>query len=117
MSIQNENFYFDKEEPNKSCLLAMRDFVLNFDSNISESKKYGIPCFSYANKAFWYLMVEKKSDDPYFLIVDGNLIDHLSLDSGDRKRMKILKVNPNKDLPIKDMIEVMKQSLALRAKK
>jgi hypothetical protein len=62
-------------------------------------------------------MVEKKSDEPYFLMVDGNLIDHPSLESGDRKRMKILRVNPNEDLPMKAMKEVMKMSLDIRTKK
>ena len=36
MSI-NDNFYLDKKEPNKSCLLAMRDILLSCDKNITET--------------------------------------------------------------------------------
>ncbi len=29
-----ESFYLDKEEPNKSCLLALRDIILKQDANV-----------------------------------------------------------------------------------
>jgi len=29
-----ESFYLDKEEPNKSCLLALRDIILKQDPNV-----------------------------------------------------------------------------------
>ena len=47
---QNEHFYFSKEEPNKGCLLVLRDIVLNQDEHITETTKYGMPCFCYKHK-------------------------------------------------------------------
>ena len=47
-----ESFYLDKDEPNKNCLLALRDIILNQDDNIIETVKYGMPCFCYKNKMF-----------------------------------------------------------------
>lgn len=40
------NYYLNKKEPNKSCLLALRSIILNQDTNITETQKWGMPCFS-----------------------------------------------------------------------
>lgn len=85
-----EHFYFDKQEPNKSCLLTMRDMVLNCDSNITKTQKYGMSCFCYKGKMFCYLWVDKKTNEPYFLMVEGKHLTHPDLETGNRSRMKIL---------------------------
>jgi hypothetical protein len=38
-----DNFYWSQKEPNKSCFLALRDIILNFDENISTTYKYKLP--------------------------------------------------------------------------
>jgi len=108
-----DNFYFNQQEPNKSCLLAMRDIVLKYDKDISETRKYGMPCFCYKGKMFCYLWVDKKSKEPYFLMVEGNRLHHPKLETGKRARMKIFRVDPNKDLPIETINLIMNQALDL----
>lgn len=108
-----DNFYLTKQEPNKSCLLAMRDMILGYDENITETRKYGMPCFCFKNKMFCYLWVDKKSQEPYFLLVEGHLLDHPELEAGTRSRMKIFRINPNKDLPIASIDLIMNQALDL----
>lgn len=97
---KNETFYLSKVEPNKSCLLALRDIILKQDQHVTETTKYGMPCFCYKNKMFCYLWTDKKTDEPYVLFVEGQHLDHPKLEIGNRKRMKVFKVNPNKDIPI-----------------
>ena len=111
-----DNFYLDKEEPNKSCLLTLRTIILDQDNDISETKKYGMPCFCFKNKMFCYLWTDKKSNYPYILFVEGKYLNHAKLESGDRARMKIFKVNPNKDLPIKTIQALLNQALDLYRK-
>jgi len=111
------NFYLEKSDPNKSCLLALRDIILNHDKNISETLKYGMPCFCYKDKVLCYLWTDKKADEPYILMVDGKHLKHPKLESGDRKRMKILRVKPNEDLPIHIIKEVLGQALDLYKKR
>ncbi len=113
MKHQNDNFYFEKQEPNKSCLLAMRDIVLNYDKDITETCKYGMPCFCYKGKMFCYLWVDKKSNEPYFLMVEGKHLHHPQLETGDRSRMKIFRVDPKKDLPIAKIDLIMNEALDL----
>lgn len=102
-----EAFYLEKEEPIKSCFLALRDIILDYDARFYETRKYGMPCFCIGKKAVVYLWKDKQTDQPYLLLVDGNLIDHPALEQGDRKRMKILRVEPNKDIPIRNVKEVL----------
>ncbi len=109
----NESFYFNKKEPNKSCLLAMRDILLNFDDNVNETTKYGMPCFCYKEKMFCYLWVDKKTNNPYFLIVHGDYINHPRLEKGTRSKMKVFNVNPEEDLPISEINVVLNQAITL----
>ena len=108
-----DQFYLDKEEPNQSCLLALRDFLLNSDTNVSETRKYGMPCFCYKGKMFCYLWTDKKTKEPYLLWVEGKYLDHPTLETGDRARMKIFRVNPSKDLQITTIQSILNQALDL----
>jgi len=105
------DFYLKKEEPQQSCLLSMRDYLLRRDDSITETRKYGMPCFCYRGKAFCYLWVDKKTSAPYFLWVEGKALQHPDLEKGDRSRMKILKVNPKKDLPVESLNAILSQAL------
>lgn len=109
----NENFYLNKTEPNKSCFLALRDIILNRDEYISETTKYGMPCFCYKHKMFCYLWVDKKTDEPYILFVEGNRLIHSKLKAGTRSRMKIFPVNPNEDIPVTLISKILDMALDL----
>lgn len=113
MLEQLDNYYLNKEEPHKSCLLALRSIILKQDTNIIETKKYGMPCFCYKKKIFCYLWTDKKTDEPYILMVEGKHLDHPKLEEGKRSRMKIFRVNPNQDLPLKTIETILQKALNL----
>jgi hypothetical protein len=46
-------------------------------------------------------------------MVEGKLLDHPKLEAGDRSRMKIFRVYPNKDLPIKTIENILQKALDL----
>ncbi|MFV1884870.1 MAG: DUF1801 domain-containing protein [Balneola sp.] len=111
MRPQLLDFYSSKKEPIQSCLFALRDIILEFSPEITETLKYGMPCFVYRKKHFCYLWTDKKSGYPYILIVEGNKIHHPSLRQGDRKRMKEFLVKPNEDIPVAAIHEVLNLAL------
>ncbi len=113
MLDQLADFYSSKEEPNRSCWLALRDIILNKDDKLTETVKYGMPCFTYGKEPLCYLWVDKKTTEPYILMVDGNFLDHPLLEVGSRAKMKILRVNPKADLPLEAVESVLKQALEL----
>lgn len=110
---ETDNFYLNKEEPNKSCLLTLRSIILNMDENISETKKYGMPCFCFKQKMFCYLWTDKKTAEPYMLFVEGKHLNHPKLEEGNRSRMKIFRVNPIKDIPKNTVEDLLNNALDL----
>ncbi|MGB4849014.1 MAG: DUF1801 domain-containing protein [Saprospiraceae bacterium] len=108
-----DNFYLNKEEPNKSCLLALRNTILGIDPNITETLKYKMPCFCYKQKMFCYLWIDKISNEPYILFVEGKHLHHPGLEAGKRSRMKIFSVNPNKNLPVKSIETILHNAINL----
>lgn len=113
MSQTTDNFYLSKDEPTKSCLLALRSIILGQDANITETQKYGMPCFCYKKKMFCYLWTDKKNNEPYILMVEGKYLDHPKLEQGTRSRMKIYRVNANNDLPKQEIKKLLIEALNL----
>lgn len=107
------NYYLSKEEPVKGCLQALRNMILEQDVNITETQKWGMPCFCYKKKMFCYLWTDKKTGEPYILMVEGKHLEHPKLEEGNRSRMKIFRVNANKDLPVKTIKSILKAGLDL----
>ena len=95
-----DQYFLQHDEPIQSCLQFMRNHILNFDSNITEAWKYGMPFYCYNGKMFCYLWVHKQYKQPYLGIVEGKLIDDTELLTEKRARMKILLLNPEEDAPI-----------------
>ena len=113
MIRESDEYYLNKEEPNKGCLIALRSMILQQDPDISETRKYGMPCFCYKKKMFCYLWTDKKTDEPYMLMVEGKHLIHPALETGKRSRMKIFRVDPNKDLPKKTIDNILQKALDL----
>ena len=72
-----------------------------------------MPFFCYKGKMFCYLWIDKKTNFPYLGIVEGNKIDHPGLIRDDRLRMKIMKFDPNHDLPLEMILLILDAALNL----
>jgi hypothetical protein len=110
---EKDNFYLNSNEPNKSCLLALRDLILAQNENMAETIKYGMPCFCYRKKMCCYLWVDKKTKEPYILFVEGKHLDHPKLEKGNRSRMKIFRIDPKIDLPVNTIDSLLKKAIGL----
>jgi hypothetical protein len=113
MLNQLDNFYLDLPEPTKSCMLALRDIILGLSDEIQPAWKYKLPFFTYKKKNLCYLWKEKKNNHPYIGLPDGNKINHPLLIQGDRKRMKILLIDPNKDIPVELICVILTEIMEL----
>ncbi|MDN5289268.1 MAG: hypothetical protein JWR38_5542 [Mucilaginibacter sp.] len=113
MLTQLDNFYLQKDEPARSCLLALRDIILKQDKDVSTAWKYGMPFFCYKGKMFCYLWIHKKLGQPYLGIVEGQRFDHPDLIIEKRSRMKIMLFEADKDLPVKTIQAILKQAIDL----
>ena len=108
-----DNWFLQKDEPVKSCLQFLRQHILKQNALITEAWKYGMPFFCYKGKMLCYLRVHKKHGQPYLGIVEGKLINHPDLIIEKRARMKVLLLDPAKDIPVKKINTILKEVLAL----
>ncbi|QHV96915.1 DUF1801 domain-containing protein [Spirosoma endbachense] len=108
-----DNFYLQKEESIKSCLLAIRDIICSQDIDLTSAWKYGMPFFCYKGKMVCYLWVHKKRQLPYLGLVEGKRLDHPDLLLEKRSRMKIMLFNPNEDLPRQAIETILGQTIDL----
>jgi hypothetical protein len=111
-----DNYYLSQSEPAKSCLLALRQIILEQNESITEAWKYRMPFFCYKNKMFCYLWIYKTTGQPYLGIVDGKKIRHPKLVIEKRSRMAVLYIDVEKDLPIKAIREIIKIAMAFKEK-
>ena len=108
-----DNFYLHQDEPVKGTLLALREIILQQDKDVTNAWKYGMPFFCYKGKMFCYLWFHKKHKQPYIGIVEGKRFDEPFLIQEDRSRMKIMLLDPNKDLPLKTIKNILQKALNL----
>lgn len=106
-----DNYFLQQEEPNKSCLLALRQIILAHHYEITETWKYGMPVYCFRNKMYCYLWIHKKHRQPYIGIVEGGKINHPALLTEKRARMKIMLINPAKNVPVKTIESILKSAL------
>ncbi len=102
-----------REEPIKSCLTFLRQHILNFDPDITEALKYGMPFFCYKDKMICYLWIHKKYGQPYLGIVEGAKMKYPDLIVEKRARMKIFLMDAEKDIPVKKVNAILKEMMAL----
>ncbi len=112
MLEQFDQYFLDQPEPQRSCLLALRALILDFDQDFTPDWKYRMPFFNYKGKRCCYLWVDKKTQGPYIGFVHGQLLDHPRLEQGDRSRMKILRIDPEKDLPVELIQNLLHEALS-----
>lgn len=107
-----DNFYNEQPEPHRSALLALRDIILSTDpENITQEWKYRLPFFYYKGKMFCYLWIHKKFRQPYVSFVHSEELSHPLLLLEKRARMKILLIDPEDDIPLELLQELLQASL------
>ena len=111
-----DQFYQNKPEPVKGSLLALRDIILATDDELRETSKYGMPCFTLGVKPICYLWTDKKTGEPYILFVSGKQLNFDELETGNRAKMKILRINPEADLPLESIRKILNAAIALQRK-
>jgi hypothetical protein len=70
------------------------------------------PIDNYKGKMCCCLWTHRKYHQPYIGIVEGNRVHHPELIAGKRARMKILLIDPDKDIPVKKINAILKEVLA-----
>jgi len=74
---------------------------------MEEHWKYTTAFFTYKKKLFCYFSINKKTHHVYIGFVDGNRIKDKSLVAEGRKQIRVFYIDPNKDIDVKNLIEIL----------
>ncbi len=116
MMRELDNFYLHQDELIKETFLALREIILQQDKEVTQAWKYGMPFFYFKGKMFCYLWFHKKYKQPYIGIVEGKRFDEPFLIQEDRSRIKIMLVDPNKDLNLLAIKNILQKAINLYKK-
>lgn len=108
-----DSYFLNKDEPIKSSLQFLRQLLMQSDPDVTEAWKYGMPFYCINGRMMCYLWVHKKFGQPYIGIVEGASIHHPDLLQEKRARMKILLIDPSKNIPVKKIRSILKEVIAL----
>ncbi len=113
MINQLDNFYLEKNEPVKSCLMVLRNIILRHNEKVTERWYYRLPCFFYDGHMFCYLGIDKKNGMVHLIMYPGKRLNHpkLALIKG-RDQSKTLVIAPDKDIDIIVIGEIFKEAFS-----
>lgn len=60
---------------------------------------------------FCYFWFESSKERPYLGFMNGNLMKHSKLESGNRKRVKIYSIDPSIDLDLAEIDELLLEAI------
>lgn len=103
-----DNYYFSLPEPEQSCLLFLRRFLLDHSPHISEHFKFSTAFFYYKKEHLCYFSISKKTGKTYIGFVQGHRISHPKLLSEGRKQIKVFYLDPSQDVDVKTLKAILK---------
>jgi hypothetical protein len=109
-----ENYFFSLREPERSCLLYLREFILSANPDITESWKNHTPFYYYRKKWILFISYDPKDRSIYLSFVDGAKMKHSALISEGRKKMRILRIDASADIDTRILRELMRQAVELK---
>ena len=108
-----DSYYIKQQEPTRSCLLALRQIILECDPRITPEWKYRLPFFYFNGRMMCYLWKDKKTQQPYIGFMNGKEMNHPKLDLGTRKKVMVYAIDVEKDLPKEEIEQLIQLSYSL----
>ncbi len=100
-----ENYFLQQPEPHQSCMIYLRGWLR--EQELEELYKFSTAFYHYKGKMFCYMGVSAKQKKLYLGFVKGYKLKHPSLKKEGRKQIKVFYINPEKDLPIKTLKQII----------
>ena len=106
-----ENYFAKQPEPQQSCMLFLRKWLMG--QGLEEQYKYMTAMYYFKGKPLCYLSVSSKEKNLYVGFIKGHLMKHPKLEKEGRKQIKAIYLDPEKDLPVKTLGEIVKMAKKL----
>jgi hypothetical protein len=106
-----ENYFLKQPEPHQSCMLFLRKWLT--EQGLDEQYKYMTAMYYFKGKPFCYISVRTKDLQLYLGFWKGHEMKHPKLKKEGRKLISALYIDPEKDLPLKTLTEIVKTAKKL----
>jgi len=106
-----DNFYFSLPEPEQSCFLFIRKFMLDYSPKITEHWKFSTAFFYYEGKQLCYFAFNAKTKKTYIGFICNNKYKHPKLLSEGRTLVKVFYIAADKDVDIKSLTEILELAI------
>ena len=106
-----ENYFLKQPEPHQSCMLYLRKWLTA--QGLEEQYKYLTAMYYHKGKPLCYLSVRTKDKQLYIGFMKGYLMKHTKLEKEGRKQIKVLYLDPEKDVPVKILSEIVNKAKKL----
>ena len=106
-----DDYFLSLPEPEQSCLLFLRQFILGFNTGISEHWHYNTPFYYYRGRWMAYSSYNKKSGEIYLAFIHGQHLEHKKLLSEGRKQVKVFYLDAAKDIDIKSLKTIFRKAI------
>jgi len=104
-----ETYYLNKPEPYRSCLLALKNIIMQTNPGVVHERKFQIPFFTYKSKKLGYLWLNRKK-----LMLGFCLDKSLQETIGGVKpkdKYESMQIDANADIPIDIILEKLRYYL------
>ena len=108
-----DHYFNSLQEPQRSCLLYLRTFLLEFSEKMSEKRSNNTPFYYYNKKSIGFISYDPKTKEIYFSFTNGHKLKHPKLVSEGRKKMKIFRIDPTKDIDVKNLKQVLEAAISI----
>lgn len=106
-----EGYYLSKSEPYQSCLLALRDIVLNAHPDVNHERKFQIPFFTYKGKKLAYLWLDKKKLRMGFCL--DKSLQPITEGIRPKDKYESMIIDPEADIPVKVILDKLAYYMGL----
>jgi hypothetical protein len=107
-----EEYYLSKPEPYQSCLLALRDIILQTNPAIYHLRKYQIPFFTYRDKKLGYLWLNGKKLMLGFC-EDKTIQKEMNPGVKPKDKYESIQIDPTADLPVEVILQKLNYYIGL----
>lgn len=111
MQNRIDNYFISLPEPERSCLLFLRNFILEFSTKITEKRKFNTPFYYSEGRWLCYISYHPKTRKIHISFVNGFKISHPKLFAEGRKKMKIFHINAHENIDIKSLKKILWSAL------
>ncbi len=106
-----DEYFLNLPPAHQSTMLVVREFLLAEPYRLVEKYKWRTPVYHHGDRYVCYVYHEKKKRRSYLAFVNAQAFEHELLRAEGREMMRFIILDPDADVPLEAIAEVLAQAL------